>query len=119
MSIKSHSLLFVKDMFLGKQKFDVKQLKLNQFMFDVRQLKMNKFIFDVKQLKVNNFIKSILQLIISTLNATFEVPSLYPCSGSSVSISYCSNEYPEHLDMLILSITFPFCQRSHPIWSSR
>ena len=54
-------------MFFGKQKFDVKQLKLN------------KFIFDVKQLKMNKFIKSISQLIVSTLNATLEVPSLRPC----------------------------------------
>ena len=51
-------------MFFGKQKFDVKQLKLN------------KFIFDVKQLKMNRFIKSISDLIISTLNATLEIPVL-------------------------------------------
>ena len=57
-SINSHFLLFAKDVFFGKQKFDVKQLKLN------------KFIFDVKQLKMNKFIKYILQLIISTSNAT-------------------------------------------------
>ena len=39
---------------------------------------MNKFIFDVKQLKMNQFINSIRQLIISTSNATLEVPSLRP-----------------------------------------
>ena len=66
-------------MFFGKQKFDVKQLKLNKFIFDVKQLKINKFIFDVKQLKMNRFIKSISDLIISTSNATLEVPSLRPC----------------------------------------
>ena len=37
---------------------------------------MNKFIFDVKQLKMNQFINSMRQLIISTSNATLEVPSL-------------------------------------------
>ena len=36
--------------------------------------------FDVKELKMNKFIKPICQLIISTSNATFEVPSLIPCS---------------------------------------
>ena len=55
-------------MFFGKQKFDVKQLKLN------------KFIFDVKQMKMSRFIKSISDLIISTSNATLEVPSLRPCT---------------------------------------
>ena len=67
-------------MFFGKQKFDVKQLKLNKFIFDVKQLKINKFTFDVKQLKMNRFIKSISDLIISTSNATLEVPLLCPCS---------------------------------------
>ena len=66
-------------MFSGEQKSDVKQLKLNKFTFDVKHLKMNKYIFDVTQLKMNKFIKSILQLIISTSNATLEVPSLCPC----------------------------------------
>ena len=42
-------------------------------------LKMNNFMFNVKQLKMNEFIKYIWQLIISTLNATLEVPSLHPC----------------------------------------
>ena len=69
-SINSRFLLFAKDMFFGKQKFDVRQLKLNKFIFDVKRLKMNKFIFDVKQLKLNKLIKSISQLIISTSNAT-------------------------------------------------
>ena len=64
--MNNRSLLFVKSMFFEKQKFDVKQLKLN------------KFIFDVKQLKMNRFIKSISDLIISTSNATLEVPSLQP-----------------------------------------
>ena len=35
--------------------------------------------FNVKQLKMNKFIKYIWSLIISTLNATLEVPSLRPC----------------------------------------
>ena len=35
--------------------------------------------FDVKQLKIKKFIKYIWQLIISTSNATLEVPSLRPC----------------------------------------
>ena len=65
-------------MFFGKQKFDVKQLKLNKFIFDVKQLKINKVTFDVEQLKMNRFIKSILHLIISTSNATLEIPSLCP-----------------------------------------
>ena len=72
------SLLLEKNMFFGKQKFNVKQLKLNKFIFDVKQLKINKFTFDVKQLKMNIFIKSILDLIVSTSNATLEVPSLRP-----------------------------------------
>ena len=65
---------------LRKQKFDVKQLKLNKFIFNAKQLKINKFIFDVKQLKMNRFIKSISDLIISTSNATLELPSLRPCA---------------------------------------
>ena len=63
---------------LRKTKIYIKQLKLNKFIFDVKQLKINKFIFDVKQLKMNRFIKSILDFIISTSNATPEVPSLHP-----------------------------------------
>ena len=63
-SINIRSLLLAKNMFFGKQKFDVKQLKLN------------KFIFDVKQLKMNTFVKYIWDLIISTSNAILEVPSL-------------------------------------------
>ena len=55
-------------MFFGKQKFDAKQLKLK------------KFTFDVKQLKMNRFIKFISDLIISTSNATLDVPSLRPKS---------------------------------------
>ena len=78
-SINSRFLLFAKDVFFRKQKFDVKQLKLNKFVFDVKQLKMNKFIFVVKQLKMNKFIKYISQLLISTSNATLEVTSLRPC----------------------------------------
>ena len=62
----SRSLLLAKNMFFEKQKFDLKQLKTN------------KFIFDVKQLKMNKFINTIWQLIISTSNATLEVPSLHP-----------------------------------------
>ena len=45
-------------------------------MIDVKQLKINKVIFDDKQLKMNRFIKSISDFIISTSNATLEVPSL-------------------------------------------
>ena len=41
---------------------------------------MNKLIFDVKQLKINKFIKPIWQLIISSSNATLEVPLLRPWS---------------------------------------
>ena len=78
MSINSHSLLFAKDIFFGKQKFDIKKLKLNKFIFDAKQLKRNKFIFDVKELKMNKSVKSISQLIISISNATLEVPSLHP-----------------------------------------
>ena len=63
-------------MIFGEQKFGVKQLKINKFILDVKQLKMNKFISDDKQLKMNKFIKFIWQLIISTSNATLEVPSL-------------------------------------------
>ena len=66
------SLLLAKNVFFGKQKLDVKQLK------------KNKFIFDVKQLKMNRFIKSISDLIISTSNATLEVPSLRPCLSNSL-----------------------------------
>ena len=40
---------------------------------------MNNFMFNVKQLKMNKFINYIWQLIISTPNATLEVPSLRPC----------------------------------------
>ena len=53
-------------MFFRKQKFDVKQLKIY------------KFISNVKQLKINKFIEYIWQLIISTSNATIELPSLLP-----------------------------------------
>ena len=56
-------------MIFGKQKFDVKQLE---------DLKMNNFMFNVTQLKMSRFIKYIWQLIISTSNATLEVPSLHP-----------------------------------------
>ena len=55
-SLNSRSLLLAKYMFFGKQKFDDKQLKMNKF------------------------IESISQFIISTSNATLEVPSLRPCS---------------------------------------
>ena len=68
-------------MFFGKQKFGVNQLKLNKFIFGIKQLKINKFTFDVTQLKMNRFIKSISDLIISTSNATLEVPLLCPCSA--------------------------------------
>ena len=54
-SINSRSLLFAKYMIFGKQKLDVKQLEDEQI------------------------IKYIWQLIISTSNATLEVPSLCPC----------------------------------------
>ena len=64
----------MKKIIFGKQKFDVKQLKTN------------KFTFDVKQLKRNRFIKSISALIISTSNATLEVPSLCPCERSDTAI---------------------------------
>ena len=67
MSINSHSLLFAKDMIFGKQKFDFKRLDMNSIMCNVKQLKMNKLI------------KYIWQLIISSSNATHEVPSLRPC----------------------------------------
>ena len=49
------SFVLAKDMFFGKQKFDVKQLKMNKF------------------------IKSIWQVIISTSNTTLDVASLRPC----------------------------------------
>ena len=56
-------------------------MKSNKFIFDVKKLKINKFTFDVTQLKMNRFIKSISDLIISTSNATLEVPLLCPCSA--------------------------------------
>ena len=65
-------------MFFGKQKFDAKQLKFDKFVFDVKQLKINKFTFYIKQLKANKFIKSTSDLIISTSNATLEVPRYAP-----------------------------------------
>ena len=40
---------------------------------------MNNFMFNFKELKINEFVKYIWQLIISTSNATFEVPSLRLC----------------------------------------
>ena len=61
-------LFYLQKMFFRKQKFNVKQLK------------MNKFIFNFKQLKMNKLIKPIYHLIISTSNATLEVPSLRPCA---------------------------------------
>ena len=42
---------------------------------------MSKLMLNVKQLKMNKSIKCIWQLIISTSNATLEVPSLRPCAG--------------------------------------
>ena len=65
-------------MFYGKQKSDVKQLKLNKYISDFKQLKIKKFVFDVKQLKMKRIIKSTSDSIISTSNATLEVPSLRP-----------------------------------------
>ena len=47
---------------------------------------MNNFVFNVKQLKLSKFIKYIWQLIISTSNATLEVPSLCPWSIFSVRV---------------------------------
>ena len=70
-------------MFVGKQKFDVKQLKLNKFIFDVKQLKTNKFIFDVKQLKMNRFIKSISDL----------APSLRLCDDCSWQLDDVPDQY--------------------------
>ena len=61
---------------IWKTKTCIKQLKLNKFLIDVKQLKINKVIFDDKQLKMNRFIKSFSDFIISTSNATLEVPSL-------------------------------------------
>ena len=40
-----------------------------------KNLKMNNFVFNVKQFKINKYI---WKLIISTSNATVEVPSLRP-----------------------------------------
>ena len=45
---------------------------------------MNNFMLNVKQLKMNKFIKYIWQLIITTSNATLEVPSLLPWMQPSV-----------------------------------
>ena len=56
-------------------------------------MKMNNFMFNVKQLKMNKFIKYIWQLIISTSNATFEVPSLRPCKD------YTDNFKPQEVKM--------------------
>ena len=71
------SLLPAKDMIFGKLKFDVKQLKMNKFIFNV-----------VKQLKMKKLIKSIRQFIISTSNATLEVPLLCPCHDQLRNILY-------------------------------
>ena len=63
-SINNRSLLFVKDDFLKNKNLTSNNLKTNNFMLNVKQLKMNEFI------------KYIWQLIISTSNATLEIPSL-------------------------------------------
>ena len=69
-------LFCLRKMFFGKQKFDIQPFK------------MNRFIFEFKQLKMNKFITSMWPLIISTSNATLEVPSvrLWPCS-----VAICNN----------------------------
>ena len=40
---------------------------------------LGKLKFDIKQLKVKKFIKYVWQLVISNSSATLEVPSLRPC----------------------------------------
>ena len=66
-------------MFLGKQKFDVKQLKLNKFIFDVKQLKIKKNYKWRQTVKDEQIYKIYFGLFISTSNATLEAPSLRPC----------------------------------------
>ena len=44
--------------------------------------------FNVKQLKMNKFTKYTWQLIISTLNATLEVPALRPYINHREFVSY-------------------------------
>ena len=58
---------------------------------------MNKFISDIKQLKINKFIKFIWQLIISTSNATLDVPSLRPCLHYTTEVS----AFPPSITLLI------------------
>ena len=41
-------LFCLRNMFFGKQKFDVKQSKMNKFIFNLKQLKMSKFIFEAR-----------------------------------------------------------------------
>ena len=40
---------------------------------------MNNFMFNVKHWQMNEFIKYTWQLIVTTSNATLQVPSLRPC----------------------------------------
>ena len=72
-------------------------------------LKMNNFMFNVKQLKINKFIKFIWQLIISTSNATLEVPLLRPCRWYSFKISYLQkiflNSFAIFLTIYIIHLT--------------
>ena len=60
---------------------------------------MNNFIFNVKQLKINKFMKHIWQLIISTSNATLEVPSARPCE------EWFTDQNSKPLEMLMMLLT--------------
>ena len=70
-----------KDALVHKQSFSVKDMILRNKNLTSNNLKMNNFMFNFKQLKMNKFIKYIWLLIISTLNATLQVPSLHPCNA--------------------------------------
>ena len=97
-------------MIFGKQKFDVKQLKINKFISNIKQLKINKFISKVKQLKMSKFIKSIWQLIISTLNATLEIPSLRHCLLLNLVLCSTSLDKVFFLKSLLLSSMYFTCE---------
>ena len=75
------SFLFTKDLWFSENK----SLTSNK-------LKINKFMFEVKQLKMDKLIKYIWQLIISTSNATLEVPSLCPWTMYSNRQCYFSGQ---------------------------
>ena len=76
--------------------------------------------FNVKQLKMNEFMKYIWQLIISTSNATLEIPSLSPWfikyQKIILVLYYCKNSanslamIAQFLQMSLYEISMLFCQ---------